>query len=50
MIEMDLLALILFIGAILIAFIRHVNIGIIALAVGAICVRIFGMTDKNLIK
>lgn len=49
MIEMDLLALILFIGAILIAFIRHVNIGIIALAVGAICVRIFGMTDKNLI-
>lgn len=46
---MDLLALLLFIAAIILAFVRHVNIGIVALAVGALCVRVFGLTDKNLI-
>lgn len=46
---MDVLALLLFIAAIIIAFVRHVNVGIVALAVGVICVRLFGMTDKTLI-
>ena len=43
--EMDLLALVLFIVTIVLAFIRKVNIGILAIAVGAIAVRIFGLTD-----
>lgn len=47
--EMDLLALVLFIVTIVLAFIRKVNIGILAIAVGAIAVRIFGLTDKQLI-
>ncbi len=47
--EMDVLALMLFIAAIIIAFARHVNVGIVALAVGVISVRIFDMTDKTLI-
>lgn len=47
--SMDLLAIILFLVAIILAFVRHVNIGIVALAMGVICVRIFGLTDKNLI-
>ena len=46
---MDLLALLLFLTAIILAFIRHVNIGIVALAMGVIGVRIFGLTDKDLI-
>lgn len=46
---MDLLALLLFLTAIILAFIRHVNIGIVALAMGVISVRIFGLTDKDLI-
>lgn len=46
---MDLLALFLFLTAIILAFIRHVNIGIVALAMGVIGVRIFGLTDKDLI-
>lgn len=45
----DLLALLLFLTAIILAFIRHVNIGIVALAMGVIGVRIFGLTDKDLI-
>ena len=47
--EMDLLALVLFIVTIVLAFIRKVNIGVLAIAVGAIAVRIFGLTDKQLI-
>lgn len=46
---MDLLALLLFLTAIILAFIRHVNIGIVALAMGVIGVRVFGLTDKDLI-
>lgn len=46
---MDLLALLIFIAAIILAFVRHVNIGIVALAVGAVSIRIFGLADKNLI-
>ena len=46
---MDLLALLLFIGTIILAFVRKVNVGIVALAVGTACVRIFGVTDKQLI-
>ena len=45
----DVLSLIIFIAVIILAFIRKNNVGIIALAVGVIAVRIFGMTDKNLI-
>ena len=47
--EMDLLALSLFIATIFLAFFRKVNVGIVALAVGTACVRIFGMTDKQLV-
>lgn len=46
---MDLLALLLFIGTIILAFVRKVNVGTVALAVGTACVRIFGVTDKQLI-
>lgn len=47
--EMDLLALAIFIGAIILAFVRKANVGVVALAVGAISVRVFGLSDKNLI-
>ncbi|ERT57998.1 SLC13 family permease [Megasphaera vaginalis (ex Srinivasan et al. 2021)] len=46
---MDALSFILFVFAIIIAFIRHVNVGLVAIAVGAVCVRLFGMPDKVLI-
>ena len=45
----DVISLLLFIGVILLAFFRKVNVGVVALAVGAIAVRIFGLTDKQLI-
>ena len=46
---MDVVALILFLVVIIIAFIKKMNVGVLALAVGVIAVRIFGMTDKDLI-
>lgn len=46
---MDKIALILFFGVIILAFVRNVNGGILALAVGMIAVRLFGMTDKDLL-
>lgn len=46
---MDLVAILIFLGVIVIAFIRKNNVGLIALAAGAIAVRIFGLTDKALI-
>lgn len=47
--RMDIVALIIFVATIAIAFIRNVNIGVLALAIGAIAVRIFGLDDKELI-
>ncbi len=46
---MDIIALVLFLVVIILAFIRKVNVGVLALATGVIAVRIFGMTDKDLI-
>nr|UWI50948.1 SLC13 family permease [Clostridioides difficile] len=45
---MDVIALLLFLGVIIIAFVRKNNAGILALAIGVIAVRIFGMDDKDL--
>lgn len=45
---MDIVALIVFIGVILLAFFRKVNVGVVALTIGVIAVRIFGLTDKDL--
>ncbi|MBY2475638.1 hypothetical protein KWV16_02015 [Clostridioides difficile] len=45
---MDIIALILFLGVIVLAFVRKNNAGILALAVGVIAVRIFGMDEKEL--
>ena len=45
----DILSLIIFIAVIILAFVRKNNVGILALAVGVIAVRLFGMADKNLI-
>ena len=46
---MDVLSLIIFLAVIVLAFLRKSNVGIVALGVGVIAVRIFGLTDKNLI-
>ena len=46
---MDVIALLIFLGVIIIAFIRKINVGVLALAVGVIAVRIFGLNDKALI-
>ena len=46
---MDVVSLILFVAIIALAFFRKNNIGILALAVGVIAVRLFGMKDKDLI-
>ena len=46
---MDLIALLLFIAVILVSFFRKSNAGLLALAVGAIAVRIFSLSDKDLI-
>jgi len=43
------LSIILFFAAIMIAFLCKNNIGVIAMAVGVIAVRLFGLTDKDLI-
>lgn len=47
--RLDILSLIIFIAVIILAFVRKNNVGIIALAVGVIAVRLFGMTDKDLL-
>ncbi|NLG86563.1 MAG: hypothetical protein GX489_05025 [Firmicutes bacterium] len=46
---MDLIALILFIVVIAVSFFRKSNAGILAFAIGAIAVRIFSLTDKDLL-
>lgn len=46
---MDIISLLLFVAVIAIGFIRKNNVGVIAIAVGAIAVRVFGLTDKDLI-
>lgn len=46
---MDVLSLILFIVVIALAFFRKNNIGVLALAVGVVAVRLFGMNDRTLI-
>ena len=45
----DILSLVIFIAVIILAFIRKNNVGVLALAIGVIAVRLFGMTDKNLL-
>lgn len=46
---MDIIALLMFLGVIIIAFIKKINVGVLALAVGVIAVRVFGLNDKVLI-
>jgi len=46
---LDLIALILFIVVIAVSFLKKTNAGILAFAIGAIAVRIFSLTDKDLI-
>ena len=46
----DIISLVLFIVVILLAFFRKVNVGVVAVTFGVIMVRIFGLTDKDLIK
>ncbi len=46
---MDLLSLVIFLAVILVAFFRKVNVGVLALGVGVIAVRIFGLSDGALI-
>ena len=45
----DIISLVLFIVVILLAFFRNVNVGVVAVTFGVIMVRIFGLTDKDLI-
>ena len=47
--RLDILSLIIFIVVIILAFLRKSNVGVIALAVGVIAVRLFGLADKNLL-
>lgn len=46
--SLDVVSLIVFIAVILLAFFLKVNVGVVALTVGVLAVRIFGMTDKQL--
>lgn len=46
---MDIISLLLFVAIIVLAFFRKNNIGVLALAAGVIAVRIFGLTDNDLI-
>ena len=46
---MDVIALLIFLGTIIIAFIRKINVGVLALAVGVVAVRIFGLEESALI-
>lgn len=41
---MDIIALLMFLGVIIIAFIKKINVGVLALAVGVIAVRVFGLS------
>ena len=46
---MDKIALVLFFAVIILAFTRKVNAGILSFAIGMIAVRMFGMTDKDIL-
>lgn len=46
---MALLSIVFFFAAIVLAFFLKNNIGVLALAIGVIAVRVFGLTDKDLI-
>ena len=46
---MDILSLVIFLAVIVLAFVRKCNVGIVALGVGVIAVRVLGLTDKALI-
>lgn len=46
---MDILALVIFLGVIILAFLRKVNVGVLALAAGVIAVRLFDMSDKDIL-
>lgn len=46
---MDVLALVIFLGVIILAFIRKVNVGVIALAAGVVAVRLFSLKDGDII-
>lgn len=46
---MALLSIAFFVAAIVLAFFLKNNIGVLALAIGVIAVRVFGLTDKDLI-
>lgn len=46
---MDIISLLFFVAIIVVAFFRKNNIGVLALAAGVIAVRIFGLTDGDLI-
>lgn len=46
---MDIISLLFFVAIIVLAFFRKNNIGVLALAAGVIAVRIFGLTDNDLI-
>ena len=46
---MAIISIVLFIATIILAFVRKNNIGVLAMAIGVIAVRIFGLTDKDLI-
>lgn len=45
---MAILSIVFFFAAIILAFLRKNNIGILAMAIGVIAVRVFGLTDKDL--
>ncbi|MCC8151838.1 MAG: hypothetical protein LIO96_10395 [Lachnospiraceae bacterium] len=46
---MDIVAIIFFFAAIVLAFLRKNNIGILAMFIGVIAVRVFGLSDSDLI-
>ncbi len=46
---MDILSLIIFLAVIVIAFIRKINVGVLAFAVAVFAVRIFGLSDGDII-
>ena len=46
---MAILSIVFFFAAIVLAFLRKNNIGVLAMAIGVIAVRIFGLSDNDLI-
>ena len=46
---MAILSIVFFFAAIVLAFVRKNNIGVLAMAIGVIAVRIFGLSDNDLI-